>query len=323
MLGVSAKTSPGFPKRDAVPDGGENVLQIPAPRTVVEHLGGGGDRDLVALGPLAEKRLLGNLAVRAMPGNDDMEVLPEGFPKKLRRLARRGFLLEGGGAPSPERVESFGVRDDLFPKNPGGSLAGWRTAPPGSGAQRIFWRVVSGGFVRVRAGVGNGGGAPEQAPGQQPAQIPVAGPVADEQQDASRRVPPVAPGCRCGDGCFGAEHEPDTPLPRGDVGLDGPVQTVSVRERNPGKTEGVGLFDQFLGMARPFQEGSVALAKKREVHSPGRVIRRGLRGTMNGAPGRRKPSRHRRVSDGQKSSHERPAVPKAGATNPRKSERGR
>ena len=267
---------------------------------------------------LPKKGLFRNVAVSAVPGNEDMEVFPEGFPEQMRRLAGRGFLLEGRGDSSPERVKPFGMRSDLFPGNSGGSLAGWSSARRGSGARRIFLRIL---FLRVL--VSDGAGASKQPPGQEPAQIPVAGPVPDEQEDASRFALPASPGCRRGHQCFGTEHQPDTPLPCRTMGLDGSVQAVPVGERNPGKTECVGFFDQFLGMTRSFQEGSVALAEKREIQSSGYpsvvfpgVIPRGLQGTMSVAPGRRKPSRHRRVSGGQKSSRERPAVPKASGHQP-------
>ena len=124
MLGVSAKASPGFPKRHPVADGGEDILQVPAPRTVIENLGSGGDRDPVLVCPPPEKGLLGYFVVRVVPGNEDVEVFPEGFPEQARWLVGREVLLEGGGAASPERVKPFGAPGDLFPRNSGRSLAG-------------------------------------------------------------------------------------------------------------------------------------------------------------------------------------------------------
>jgi len=52
------------------------------------------------------------------------------------------------------------------------------------------------------------------------------------------------------------------------MGLDGSVEAVPVGERNPGKTKGVGLLDQFLGVACSFEEGSVALAEEGKVQGP-------------------------------------------------------
>ena len=165
-------------------------------------------------------------------------------------------------------------------------------------------------------------------PGQETAEIPVAGAVPDEQEDAFRFALPaffgwIGPGRRRGDRRFGAEQQSDAPLPCRDMGLDGSVEAVPVGERNPGKTEGVSLFDQLLGVARSFEEGSVALAEKGKVQGPNRLSRgllatsshsaqftpRGLRETTSAVPGRRKPSRHRHVSGGRKSSRERPARP--------------
>ena len=93
-----------LPKRHSVTDRSEYVLQFPASRTVVEDFGGGGDRDPVLLCPLPKKGLFGNVAVSPVPGNENVEVFPEGFPKLMRWLVGRDLLLESRSAASPERV---------------------------------------------------------------------------------------------------------------------------------------------------------------------------------------------------------------------------
>jgi len=91
---------------------------------VVEDLGGGGDRNPVPVRPLPKPGLLGHVVIPVVPGDEDVEVFPEGFPEQARRLLGRDVLLEGGRATSPERVKPFGVPGDFFPGDSGRSLAG-------------------------------------------------------------------------------------------------------------------------------------------------------------------------------------------------------
>ena len=127
---------------------------------MVEHLGGGGDRDPVALRPLPEPGFFGNVAVGPVSGDEDVEALAERFPEEMRRPVGRNFLPEGGGAAAPERVESLGARGDLLPGNSGGPLAGGRSC--GFRFPLLFLSGFLLGEVPIRISRRDDPGTPEQ-----------------------------------------------------------------------------------------------------------------------------------------------------------------
>ena len=100
--------------------------------------------------------------------------------------------------------------------------------------------------------------------GQQPAEMGVAFPVLHQQQDLRAVL----------EADLRSRDQVDVQLPGADVGPDDAVHAVSVGEGQGGNAHVPAGFDQFLGMAGPFQEGVVALAPEGRVGCLGRPVRR-------------------------------------------------
>ena len=96
-------------------DAGENVLKIAACRCVVQHLGGGDQREAGALGMPAHPCLLANLLGAAMPAHHHVQPVAERIAH--RRDDRARLIVPNQQAPvaAPKRDEPLRPRADFRP----------------------------------------------------------------------------------------------------------------------------------------------------------------------------------------------------------------
>jgi hypothetical protein len=66
VLGVRFRLPAGSPHRHAVANAGQDVLQIAPLRSVIEHLHGSDDGNIVSAGPLAQSRFLRYFGIAAV-----------------------------------------------------------------------------------------------------------------------------------------------------------------------------------------------------------------------------------------------------------------
>jgi hypothetical protein len=93
------------------------------------------------------------------------------------------------------------------------------------------------------------------AAGEQPADVGVTLTVHRQQRQGRVVV----------EGQLGADNQPDAQLAGLGVGLDHPVDTVAVGERQRVETEMSTGLDELLGMTRPFQEREITFAPQRNI----------------------------------------------------------
>ena len=96
-------------------DAGEDVLEVAACRCVVEHLGGGDQREAGVLGMAAHARLLANLLGAAMPAHHRIEPVTERLAHRSDDYVWHFVPYQHAPIAAEERDESLRPRADLRP----------------------------------------------------------------------------------------------------------------------------------------------------------------------------------------------------------------
>ena len=115
VLGVRPDQPAGGGEGDAAADAGENVLEVTARRCVVEHLGGGDQRDAGPLGMPAHACLLANLFGTAVSAHHRVQPVAERLAHRRDDRTRLFVADQHAPASAPERDEPVGPRADLRP----------------------------------------------------------------------------------------------------------------------------------------------------------------------------------------------------------------
>ena len=288
VLGVAANVAARLADAYALADAGEQVLQRPPRRDVVEHLGGGHDGDLVALGSAPEQTLEAGILGAAVAARERVQVGTEGILETIGDLVERARFARGGEL---EQVDDGGVGDI----GGGGVLACGGTGhrrERSLGRQRADRRILVDGlheeasvsppeceqslgvFAHLQPGdAAHPLGATEPAPGDQAAEVGVAGAGAG-QQHQDRAVLQAH---------LRADDQVHSEIACPQVRLDDAVHAVAVGQRDRAQAQMARLLDQFRRVGGALQEGEVALAPQGHVGERAAEIR----GSGHGGPGLR------------------------------------
>ena len=151
VLGVRTGQPARRGQRDAVPDAGEDVLQVAARRRVIEHLGGRDQRQARALRVPAQAHFLAHFLRASVPGRHRVQPVPERLSQRPGDRPRLRVPDQQAPLAAPQGNESRGPLAHLRPGDPRLPL-----------------------------------GPPQAAGGEQPAEVGVAGPIRREQHAGGR-----------------------------------------------------------------------------------------------------------------------------------------
>ena len=247
VLGVRLEPAAGGRQRNAVADTGDHILHVAARRLVVQHFGGGHQRQAGAGRAGAQPRFLALFLRPPVTADQGVQAIAKRLPHLCDNRRRRCAVDQQAAVATPQRDQPSRMPAQLRP-----------------GDARFTLRP------------------PQPAGSDQAAEVGVPLPVRRQQDTRGQggiRVGPGSGGRRIGDGSsityghLGTDDEAQTQLPRLPMRAHHAVDAVAVGQRQRRQTAGMRLLHQLLGMAGALEKREVALAPERNVLAGHRAAR--------------------------------------------------